>query len=130
MNFIDATVVEEANKMYVTFEGEKIPLSEATTKILKEKGYAGKEVIMGIRPEQLDDDPEFIAKHTDAIISATVEVTELMGSETFLYLKKGKATFTAKVDGTSKAKIDDSIKIALNPDMIHIFDKESELTIV
>ncbi len=130
MNFIDATVVEEADKMYVTFEGAKIPLSAETTKILKKKSYGGKEVIIGIRPEQLDDDPEFIAKHTDAIINATVEVTELMGSETFLYLKKGKATFTAKVAGSSKAKIDDSIKIALNPDMIHIFDKESELTIV
>ena len=53
-----------------------------------------------------------------------------MGSETFLYLKKGKSSITAKVDGTSKAKIGDSIKIALNSDMIHIFDKETELTIV
>ncbi|WP_026881789.1 ABC transporter ATP-binding protein [Clostridium akagii] len=130
MNFIDSKIEDQEGKVYVTFEDEKMPLSDETSKIIKEKGYVGKDVVMGIRPEHLDDDPEFIAKHTDAIISANVEVTELMGSETFLYLKKGKAAFTAKVAGTSNAQPDDVIKIALNPDRIHIFDKETELTIV
>ncbi|SMC28494.1 carbohydrate ABC transporter ATP-binding protein, CUT1 family (TC 3.A.1.1.-) [Clostridium acidisoli DSM 12555] len=130
MNFIDAKIEDAQGKIFVNFEGERIQLNEEASKVIKDKGYTGKDVIMGIRPENIDDDVEFIEKHKDAVFNANVEVTELMGSETFLYLKKGKSSITAKVDGTSKAKTGDSIKIALNSDMIHIFDKETELTIV
>jgi multiple sugar transport system ATP-binding protein len=130
MNFIDAKVEEIQGKIYVTFEGEKIQLNEEASKTVKEKGCLGKEVIMGIRPENLDDDPEFLEKHKNSILNANVEVMELMGSESYLYLKKGKASLTAKVNGTSKAKTGDTLKIALNPNMIHIFDKETELTIL
>jgi multiple sugar transport system ATP-binding protein len=130
MNFIDAKVEEIQGKIYVTFEGEKIQLNEEASKTAKDKGCLGKEVIMGIRPENLDDDPEFLEKHKNSILNANVEVMELMGSESYLYLKKGKASFTAKVNGTSKAKTGDTLKIALNPNMIHIFDKETELTIL
>ena len=130
MNFIDAKVEEAQGKVYVTFEGEKIQLNEIASKAVKDKGYIGKDVIMGIRPENIDDDPEFIEKNKETVFNANVEVTELMGSETFLYLKKGKAAITAKVAGTSKAKSGDSIKIALNSNMIHIFDKETELTVI
>ncbi|AJA49828.1 maltodextrin import ATP-binding protein MsmX [Clostridium pasteurianum DSM 525 = ATCC 6013] len=129
MNFIDAKVVENAGKLSLNFEQESIPLNEEHSKIIKEKGYLGKEVIMGIRPENIDDDNEFIEKHSNSSIDAKVTVTELMGAETYLYLNKGKANFTAKVDGSSKARVGDTIKIAFNNDKLHVFDKETEQTI-
>lgn len=130
MNFIESKVVDNNGKIVLKFEDASIPLNEEHSKVIKEKGYIGKEVIMGIRPENIDDDKEFIEKHSNAVIDAKVVVTELMGAETYLYLSKGKANFTAKVDGSSKARVGDTIKIALNNDKIHVFDKETEQTII
>lgn len=130
MNFIEVKAVDNNGKVSLVFEEDSIPLNEEHSKIIKEKGYIGKEVIMGIRPENIDDNPEFIEKHSNAIINANVVVTELMGAETYLYLSKGKANFTAKVDGSSKARLGDTIKIAFNNDKIHVFDKETEQTII
>jgi multiple sugar transport system ATP-binding protein len=129
MNFIDSTVVDKDGKIYVSFEGESIPLDDEKADILKKQGYVGKEVILGIRPEDIDENPEFIAKHKDAAINVKVELTELMGAETYLYFTKGKANITARVDGSSKAQIGDTITVALESDKIHIFDKETELTV-
>ena len=48
--------------------------------------YVGKEVTFGIRPEDVHDEPEFIEKSPETLVKAVVEVTELMGAETYLYL--------------------------------------------
>ena len=117
-------------KYALVFEDETIFLTADKGEIVKKNGYVGKEVIMGIRPEDLDDDAEFIAKHQDAVIDAKVEVTEFMGAETYFYLKKGKANITVRVAGTSKAKVGDTIKIAMDASKIHVFDKETELTVI
>ena len=126
MNFVDVTLKETAGKLTVLVGDETITLPEEKAAFLKEKGYAGKNVIMGIRPENLD---EATASDT-AVIDATVEVTELMGAETYIYLSKGKANLVARVNGTSKAKPGDKLKISLDTNKIHIFDKESELTVL
>lgn len=130
MNFIDAKVVENAGKLSLVVEGETIPLPSDKAEVIKKGGYVGKEVIMGIRPENIDEDPEFLEKHKDAVLDAKVEVTELMGSETYIYLSKGKANITARVAGTSQAKAGDTLKIGMNTSKMHLFDKETELTLV
>jgi len=130
MNFIDAKVVENGGSISLLVEGDTIPLPQDKAEVVKKGGYVGKEVIMGIRPENIDEDPEFLEKHKDAVIEAKVEVTELMGSETYIYLAKGKANLTARVAGTSKAKPGDVMKIGMNTSKIHVFDKETEQTLV
>jgi len=99
-------------------------------KIVKEKSYIGKTVIMGIRPENIDDGIEFIEKHKNSVIEAQVEVTELMGAETYIYMSKENTSIVARVNGSSRAKAGDKIKIALDTNKIHIFDKENENTII
>lgn len=131
MNFIDAKLEEKDGKVIVALAcGDSIVLPKDKADFLKEKSYVGKNVIMGIRPENIDDDDEFVAKHSDAIIGADVEVTELMGSETYIHLAKNSVNITAKVAGYSKAKAGDKIKVALDTSKIHIFDKETELTVL
>ena len=53
-----------------------------------------------------------------------------MGAETYIYLSKDRSSFVARVNGNSTVKLDEVIKIALDEDKIHIFDKESEITIL
>ncbi|OPJ63024.1 ABC transporter ATP-binding protein [Clostridium oryzae] len=126
MNFIDAKLEEKNGKVAVVFGSDTITLPDDKAAILKEKGYVGKDVIMGIRPEHLDEE----LTGTDNLIEATVEVTELMGAETYIYLTKGKANFVARVNGTSKVKPGDKIKVSVETDKIHIFDKETEITVL
>ncbi|MBB6630063.1 sn-glycerol-3-phosphate ABC transporter ATP-binding protein UgpC [Clostridium algidicarnis] len=130
MNLIDSKLFEEDGDVFASFEEDKILLPKDKAMFLKEKGYVGKEVILGIRPEDLDDSEDFISLHKDAIINAKVEVTELMGAETYIYLSKERSNFVARVNGSSKVKLDEVIRIALDEDKIHIFDKESEITIL
>jgi multiple sugar transport system ATP-binding protein len=126
MNFIDVMLQDKGGKLALSFGDEAIILPDDKATFLKEKGYAGKNVIMGIRPESLDE----ATGSEEAVIECTVEVTELMGAETYIYLTKGKANLVARVNGTSKAKPGDKLKISLDTDKIHIFDKESELTVL
>ena len=83
---------------------------------------------MGIRPEDIGDSE--IEIEADRYASGT-DVTgyQLLGSEVLLYFKVAGASMTAKVDSRTTARMGDHIKMAIDPEKIHVFDKETELTI-
>ncbi len=64
------------------------------------------------------------------IVDVKVEVTELMGAETFLYLSLDGQSLTARVDPRTTAKVGDTLKIAFDINKIHLFDKDSEQVIM
>ena len=79
----------------------------------------------------MHDEPDFLAKVSDGIVEADVEVTELMGAETYLYLNCAGNAITARVEPTSTAKAGDSgLKIAFDLNKMHLFDQETEKTIL
>ncbi len=130
MNFIDAKVVAEGANVYLTFGTYKIKLTDAKGKALKDGNYVGKEVSMGIRPEDLHVEEMFISSSPDTVVTADVEVSELLGAEIFLYIVIAGNNMTARVDPRSTAKPGENIKIGLDANRIHIFDKATELAIV
>jgi len=130
MNFIDATVKKSGDQYSLSFDKYevKVPQNKNSSDVLKD--YVGKEIVFGIRPENVHDEPDFLAKVTDGIVEADVEVTELMGNETYLYLNCAGNSITARVEPTSTAKTSDKIRIAFELDKMHLFDKETEKTIL
>ena len=87
----------------------------------------GKEVIVGIRPECIHDEPVHLSTFADAVVDTNVEVTELMGAEIYLYLKVGEETnLIARVSSRSTSRAGDEIKVAFDTSRIHIFDKDTE----
>lgn len=130
MNFIDAKLEEKDGTLFVNFDKCSIKLPEGTAKTLKDKGYAGKEVIFGIRPEDIEVSKSFIAEHKDSTIRTTLEVKELMGAESYLYLSTGKYSLTTRIEGSSDENIGSLIDVAINMDKIHIFDKDTEETVL
>jgi len=84
---------------------------------------------MGIRPEDVHDEPRLLEEFSDCKVKANVEVTEMMGAETFLYVNVEGFNFTARVEPTSTAHPGDTIEVALENTKIHLFDKETERTI-
>lgn len=130
MNFITAKVRKEGDKVALSFGNNSILLPEGKGQALIEKNYIDKEVIMGIRPEDIHDTQIFVESFQDSIIEAKVNVTELLGSEVFLYLDVDDSEITAKVDPRTMARAGDKIKIALDLNKIHIFDIETEMAII
>ena len=122
MNTISAVVSNDCTKL--SFNGNTIALDAERANLLK--AYAGKEVVLGIRPEDISDS---LTKPTDCQISAKVDITELLGAEVYLYLTLGENRITARVSAENTAKSGEEIKIYMNTEKIHIFDKETEMAI-
>ncbi|HZJ57937.1 MAG TPA: sn-glycerol-3-phosphate ABC transporter ATP-binding protein UgpC [Clostridia bacterium] len=130
MNFIDVTLTKEGDAVYAVFGENKIRIPEGKIKKLKDSSYTGQEVTMGVRPEDMHDEEIFLQSAADSTIKAYVDVVELMGSETYLYLNVAGANITARVDPRSTARAGDTIRIALDPNRLHFFDKDTEETLL
>src|SRR5690554_6560323 len=126
MNFIDVALTKEGDDVYAVFENNKIKIPAGKVKQFKDPSYIGKEVIMGIRPEDFHDEEIFLQSAADSTVKAYVDVVELLGSDTYLYLTVSGNNLIARVDPRSTARVGDTIKIALDPNRLHFFDKDSE----
>lgn len=132
MNFIDATVLEKGGKVILEIgsDTKKYQIELPDGKVNAElKSRVGNMVIIGIRPEDLHDDEMFLSAANTGIIECDVEVTELMGHETYLYLALEGDPLVARVNSRSTARVGDTVKIAIDTQKIHIFDAETEQTI-
>ena len=129
MNFIDAKCTIQGDKATLTFGDYSVVLPDYKAKKLEEGGYNGKTVVMGIRPEDIGDSQIEIEAHKDAVFETDVTGYELLGSEVLLYFNVAGTAMTAKVDSRTTARMGDHITLAIDPEKIHCFDKETELTI-
>ncbi len=130
MNFINVKLVKRGDDVWAEMGAEAVKIPEGKAKSAELAPYIGKEVIMGIRPEDMHDEAAFLSNNPDYTVSSYVEVTEMMGAETYLYLTVNGVSFTARVSQRTTAKINDTIKIGLEMAHAHFFDKDTELTIL
>ena len=126
MNFVECVIQQKGDDLYAVFGANELKLSadKAANPALKE--YIGKEVIMGIRPELLHDEPMYLSQFPDSTIDCYIEVTELMGAEIYLYLVAEEQNLIARVSSRSTARAGDTVKIAVDVTRVHIFDKDTE----
>ena len=139
MNFIECKLLKEGEDFFVEFGSEdtktragikykiKLPAEKNKNDVLVP--YIDKEVIMGIRPENIHNEAALIAEFKDGLIEADVEVTELMGAETYLYMNCEGQALNARVSPSNTAKPGDRIEVAMETAKIHLFDKDTEITI-
>ena len=85
MNFIDCKVVRDEEGIKLAFGSYAVKLPESKAEKLVEGGYIDKDVIMGIRPEDIKDEEIFINAGSSNVLDATVRVYEMLGAEVFLY---------------------------------------------
>ena len=127
MNFVTCNVTAEGDNVALVFGNNKIVLPADVSAKVKAAECIGKEVVLGIRPEDLHDDA-YLDNNTT--IEANVEVTEMLGAETYLYLKVMDNNFTARVNPSSTVKAGDTVRIGVDVNKIHLFDKETEVAII
>ena len=130
MNFINATLEKKDDGIYVTFEGNslRLPDEKAADPALQE--YIGKEVVAGIRPECIHDEPIYLETMKENVIDVDVDITELMGAEIYLYISIGEQNAIAKVSSRSLARAGDKIQVAIEAGRIHLFDKDTQRYII
>ena len=132
MNFFDVRLKRENNEVVAYFGDNKIVVPQGKVSKFVDESYVGREVVMGIRPENIHDDEMFLANAADATIDVKVEVTEKMGSETYLYLTTtGKeGNIIARVNPRTTSTAGGEIKVAFDVNHLHFFDKETARTIL
>ena len=127
MNFFDVILTSRDGEMYV--KGEGFELSVPSDKRDALADHLGKEIIFGIRPEDIHDCDFTPALRSPCDMKARVEVTEPMGNEVFLYLVVGEGSFIARVDPRTRAGVGDEIEVVVNMDNMHLFDPQTEKAI-
>jgi multiple sugar transport system ATP-binding protein len=124
MNFFPGKLRKDGGKLIVDTGDFSVAIPEKYAKPYE--GHAGKDIIFGIRPENIHDS-DYIPPNVDVEkVAVKVDVTELMGNEIFLYLVSGKNTFVARVDPRSKLRLGQQASVAFDMDAIHIFDAATE----
>ena len=130
MNFLDAKISENGGKVFATIGEYKLEVPAAKAKALKNGGYVGKTVVLGIRPENIHDAKvETVVKTLSDSMHSTVKVYELLGAEVYLYFDVNGTQVTAGVDPHTAAKNGEPVEFKFDMSKTHFFDKESEITI-
>lgn len=122
MNFFNGKIENE--KFVIGTKTIGIP--EGKMKILREKGYVGKEVVLGIRPEDFHNEQIFIETYKDATITINVDVSELTGAETMIYSTLEGQPLISRIDSRTNVSAGEKIELALDMNKLHFFDKDSE----
>jgi multiple sugar transport system ATP-binding protein len=126
MNFFTGTLVRQNGSL--AFNEGTFTVTVESSQAGPLGNYAGKEVVFGIRPEDIRGAET--AADTAHQLNANVEVVEPMGAEIFLYLSTGNHSFTARVDAHNTAKENQKLTLYVNMAKSHFFDKESTQCIV
>ncbi len=123
MNFFNVTLQDG---VITNGEGLKLTLPAGKRRVLEERGYNGKELIFGIRPEDIQSEQIVLDTNPTWAVKAEVVVSELLGAETMLYSKVGGTEFISRVDARDFHSPGEVIDLAFNMNKSHFFDKQSQ----
>ena len=125
MNFIKVVIKKEAAGSYMIGESFKVFIPQGKASQIEQ--YHDKEVIFGIRPEDIRDEAIMVDTFVQARFEATVEVVELLGSEIILYMSLGGVPLMAKVPARNNYKIGSIVTMVFDMNKMHLFDSVTEL---
>jgi len=129
MNFTSGKIVKKGDKFFFSEDGFTLKIVEDMYE--KISSYEGKDIIFGVRPEDIHD-KLFVSSDVspDNTVRASVEIVEPMGAEVFLYIAAGKSSFIARVGGHDKPEVGQDMDIVFDMSNVHFFDKDTEEIIV
>lgn len=132
MNIFQAKLEKRGDNIYVVNDKFSIKLQSQHAQLPAVQSYVGKEVYLGLRPEALPD-VEFVTDITvdpENIITVKVDVYEPMGASAYLTWFDGDNKYVAEVDAHTSARVDREVKLYADPRGIHLFDKDTEESIL
>jgi multiple sugar transport system ATP-binding protein len=128
MNFVEATIQQADGNLYAVTSGFRMRVPDPKKQTLS--GYVGQPIVIGIRPEHLMERSRIAGgAPADSIISAKVDVVELLGNEIFVYLDSNGTVLTARMDPDLHLTRGQDIQVAAPMDKIYFFDPKSEVAL-
>lgn len=127
MNFLKGKITHEGKQYYFSDKGIKLRLLPQHHETMA--AYQRKEVILGIRPEDVYDKIFAQDARPEFTVTATVDVVEPMGSEIYLYLNAGVNNFVCRVSNQDTATANQDLQVVFDMSKAHFFDPESEKAI-
>ena len=128
MNFISGQIQRNGKAMYFTSGGLRLRVVDEI--MSKLTAYENKDVLFGIRPEDLYDKLFISEAPEGSVATATVEVVEPLGAEVYLHLRVHGHTLTARVGPHDRPEVNQDLDLVFDMGKAHFFDPETELTIV
>jgi len=128
MNFMNGRIIKKNGRLY--FDEGRIRVKLVEDMYEKITPFIDKEVIFGIRCEDIYDKLFVSEAPPENIVSVNCEVVEPMGSEVYLYLNTGKHTFIARVGAHDRPRVNQNIDVVFDMSKVHFFDKDTEGTII
>jgi len=125
MNFINGKVEDG----HFIAEGARFRIPEGKYNTLQSQGYVGKEIVFGIRPEDIHNESLMAETYEGATYTATVEVAELLGHELVIYTSLADKPIIIKLDARNDIKMHDKVELAVDMNKAHFFDVETEKAI-
>ncbi len=127
MNFIHGRVNKEG---IFTAGKHTIELPQDKFEIIKFHKMIEKDVVLGIRPEDIHDDQVVMKAYPNAVLDVVVDVAELLGAETNIYTQVHESNICASVDARTNIHIGDKLKLTLDMNKSHFFDPQTEQVLV
>ena len=128
MNFINGTINEEG---YFKTKNNKyqLKLPQEKFELIEKQGYINKEIILGVRPEDIYDDSDSLTKYKDSSVDIKVDVAELLGASTYIHFNLDENNICAVVKPRTDLKLNDELRLAMDLNKCHVFDVETKMCI-
>ena len=128
MNFMKGTIIKKDSRLYFDEGNIKVKLVEDVIETMSH--YVGKEVILGVRSEDIYDKLFVSSAPPENVVRVNCEVVEPMGSEVYLHLNSGKHTFIARVGAHNRPQVNQDMDLVFDMSKVHFFDTQNEKTII
>ncbi|MCD6502938.1 MAG: ABC transporter ATP-binding protein [Euryarchaeota archaeon] len=131
MNFVDATLVEKDNNIWIDFGDFRLKLPDDMAEVIRSSNYVGKEVIFGIRPEDIYDALFAQVKIPgENMVKGRIDIVEPLGNVNIVHFTIGRVHFVGQFSRESKVREGMQMDIVFDMTKIHIFDKKTEEAII
>ncbi len=128
MNLINGRIEKKDGGLFFNEGSFSVKLDKRMVE--KMESHADKEVILGIRPEYIEDKKTTVFTDPDWKVAATVDVIESIGSSAYVYLTTGQSSFVAALDSHKQMKVSEKEDVVFNMEKVHFFDVQTDMTIV
>jgi multiple sugar transport system ATP-binding protein len=129
MNFFDGIINKKGTEFTFQANGFEVELPKTLEKYYKE--LVGKEVVLGVRPEDIVDYQKAVRKYAiNEKVIGNIEFAELLGAQTFVHIKIGDKLVMGEVDPTYPVSLGAEIELGFNLKNMYLFDKLTQKTII
>ena len=128
MNFLKGTITPQNGDLYIKDKGMRLKIVKQQEKALSK--YAGRELVFGIRPEDIYDKLFAQDASEEYTLTAVVDLVEPMGSEIYIYFTAGRNNFIARVRNQDTAVANQDVQVVFDMSKAHFFDPQTDEAIV